>query len=314
LNHKKRCPITYEEVPEGSRYSRRGLRNLSPTLSQLEDFPYSEEEQLIEARRRSSKMSIQGVQPKLSARLSVKDSVFELVDMGGTYILKPPQPLYPLLPENEDLCMKMAAAAKIPVPTHGMVYARDGKLTYFVKRFDRYGRGKKRSLEDFAQLSGNSRETKYGSSMEQVAGIIDAYCSFPVIEKMELLRRTLVSYLTGNEDMHLKNFSLMNVDGKTALSPAYDMVNTSVYFKGHAPEELALPLKGKKKNLTNNDFFKYFAGERLQLEPRAVEAVRDDLESAIVEWDILIGRSFLDDSFQKAFRERIVARRAVLGI
>jgi serine/threonine-protein kinase HipA len=314
LNNNNRCPITYEDLPEGRRYSRRGLRKLSPALIELKDFPYSEEEQLIEARRRKSKMSIQGVQPKLSAKLSVKDSVFALVEMGGTYILKPPQSLYPLLPENEDLCMKLAAAAKIPVPLHGLIHARDGTHTFFIKRFDRHGHGKKRNLEDFAQLSGSSRETKYGSSMEQVVSIINRHCSFPVIERMELLRRTLFCFMVGNEDMHLKNFSLINVEGKVALSPAYDMVNTSIYYLGDSPEELALPLKGKKKNLTKNDFLKYFALERLQLQPGAVESVLHDLKKATTTWQELIERSFLSADFKEKFLDRINDRKAVLGL
>jgi serine/threonine-protein kinase HipA len=314
LKSNHRCPITYEDLPEGVRYSKRGLRNLSPALTQFRDFPYSEEEQLIEARRRSSKMSIQGVQPKLSAILSIKDSVFSLVETGGTYILKPPQPIYPLLPENEDLCMKLAATAQIRIPRHGLIHAKDGKLTYFIKRFDRYGRGKKRILEDFAQLSGSTRETKYSSSMEQVVSIIDAHCSFPVIERMELFRRTLFSYLVGNEDMHLKNFSLLNVDGKVALSPAYDMVNTSIYYTGNSPEELALPLKGKKRNLTKNDFLKYFALERLQLEPTAVDLVLQDLATAIGKWNNVIDRSFLSEDFKAIFLDQVSSRRAVIGL
>jgi serine/threonine-protein kinase HipA len=314
LKSEHRCPITYEDIPVASRYSQRGLRRLSKTLADLRDLPYSAEEQIIEARKRSSKMSIQGVQPKLSAKLRVKESIFSLVEQGGTYILKPPQRLYPFLPENEDLCMKMAGAAKIPVPLHGLIYAQDGTLTYFVKRFDRMGRGKKRPLEDFAQLSGKSRDTKYGSSMEQVVSIINEHCSFPMIERMELFRRTLFCFLVGNEDMHLKNFSLLTIDGKITLSPAYDMVNTSVYYTDSSVEELALPLKGKKKNLTRNDFLKYFAQERLQLESGAIESVLESLREAIQQWEQWIARSFLDEPFKEAFRQLVNRRRIVLKL
>ena len=101
MKSKHRCPITYEDIPAGSRYSQRGLRILSSTLADLRDLTYSAEKQIIEARKRSSEMSIQGVEPKLSAKLRVKESIFSLVEQGGTYILKPPQRLYPFLPENE---------------------------------------------------------------------------------------------------------------------------------------------------------------------------------------------------------------------
>ena len=102
-------------------------------------------------------MSIQGVQPKLSAKLNVKDKVFDIVDRGGEYILKPQNNFYPELPENESLTMKLAELIGIEVPLSGMIYSSDGKFTYFIRRFDRYGRNKKLSVEDFAQLAGKSR-------------------------------------------------------------------------------------------------------------------------------------------------------------
>ena len=136
----KRCPITYEEITSGE-YSVRGLRLLARQLVHLDPFPYTAEEQRREAASRAAKMSIQGVQAKLSARLNVKEEVFDVVDTGGQYILKPQSNLYPELPQNEDLTMRLAADASIDVPLHGMVYSKDGSLTYFIKRFDRIGEG-----------------------------------------------------------------------------------------------------------------------------------------------------------------------------
>ena len=205
------CPITYEPCGD-KKYSEKGLKLLSRNLTNLEDFPFTQEEQLREAAARASKMSVQGVQPKLSAKLKVKERIFEVVDKGGEYILKPQNIMYPQLPENEDLTMRLAEEIDLEIPLHGLIYSKDQKLTYFIKRFDRYGKGKKYAVEDFAQLSGNNRNTKYNYSMEKVAGIIDSFCTFPAIEKVKLFKLTIFNFLTGNEDQHLKNFSLILKD------------------------------------------------------------------------------------------------------
>ena len=132
----RNCPLTYEPL-SGGRYAPQGFRRLSGALEDLADFPYSAAEQLEEARMRASKLSIQGVHPKLSAVLSVKQSTFVLVDRGGRYILKPQNPGWPQVPEVEDLTVRLAGEAGIEVPLHGLIYCRDGSLTYFIRRFDR---------------------------------------------------------------------------------------------------------------------------------------------------------------------------------
>ena len=155
---------------------------------------------------RSSKMSVQGVQPKLSAVLNIKDQKFDLVDNHGRFLLKPQHHIYPQMPENEDLTMRLAKSIGLDVPLHGMIWAKDGTLTYFIKRFDRKGQKDKIPVEDFAQLAGLGRDTKYNYSMEKVVNLVNAYCTFPAIEKVKLFKLVLFSFITGNEDMHLKNF------------------------------------------------------------------------------------------------------------
>ncbi len=235
-----RCPITYEEITSG-RYSRTGLRKLNPALKDLKPFPFDRKEQMREVQKRMMKMSIAGVQPKLSAQLSVKDQVFKVVDKHGSYILKPELSDYGEVPQNEDVTMKMAAKAGIDVPFHGLIYAKDNSMLYFIRRFDRTGRSGKIHVEDFAQVAGMSRETKYNYSMEKVVKLIDDYCTFPMVEKMKLFRRVLFCWLTGNEDMHLKNFSLIHRNDKIELSPAYDLLNTTIIL-ANPVEEMALPL------------------------------------------------------------------------
>ena len=166
----RRCPITYEEC-EGGKYSLKGLKKLSPKMTSLKDFPLSAEEQVREAISRAAKMSIQGVQPKLSVRLNLKNEIFEIVDTGGRYIFKPQTKNYREVPENEDVTMRLAKLIGIDAPLHGLVYPKDDTMTYFIQRFDRVGRNKKIPVEDFAQLSGKDRATKYDSSMEQIISL-----------------------------------------------------------------------------------------------------------------------------------------------
>lgn len=305
-----RCPITYETISEG-RYSRKALHKLSPKLDELLDLPYSVEEQIHEAEKRATKMSIQGVQPKLSAKLNVKGKVFEVVDTGGRFILKPQNQLYRCLPENEAITMHLASAVGIETPFHGMIYAKDDTLTYFIKRFDRQGY-RKRALEDFAQLAGLSRVTKYNYSMERLVPILEQHCTFPKLEKLKLLRLTLFNYLVGNEDAHLKNFSLIRVNQKIQLSPAYDLLNTTIVMK--ATEELALPLNGKKNNLNRNLFFNYYAIDRLNLTERVIDQVDQEFRSSIDSWKSLIEKSFLTEELKQEYWEVISQRRAILEL
>lgn len=305
-----RCPITYETISEG-RYSRKALHKLSPKLDELLDLPYSVEEQIHEAEKRATKMSIQGVQPKLSAKLNVKGKVFEVVDTGGRFILKPQNQLYRCLPENEAITMHLASAVGIETPFHGMIYAKDDTLTYFIKRFDRQGY-RKRALEDFAQLAGLSRVTKYNYSMERLVPILEQHCTFPKLEKLKLLRLTLFNYLVGNEDAHLKNFSLIRLNQKIQLSPAYDLLNTTIVMK--ATEELALPLNGKKNNLNRNLFFNYYAIDRLNLTERVIDQVDQEFRSSIDSWKSLIEKSFLTEELKQEYWEVISQRRAILEL
>lgn len=307
------CPITYENISRGEKYSKKGLRRLSPSLKSLNDFPYTAEEQRQEAEARSSKLSIQGVQPKLSAALNIKEGLFEAVDRGGRYILKPQVERYKRLPENEDLTMRLAAIVDIEVPLHGLIYSKDESLTYFIRRFDRKGQKDKLHVEDFAQLSGESRDTKYESSMEKVAEIVAEFCTFPAIEKAKLFKRTLFSFLVGNEDMHLKNFSILVRDDKVELSPAYDLVNSTLVLSG-TKEELALPLHGKKRNITYNDMIKHFAMERLAMSAGACTSMLDEFKASLPEWELLIARSFLPAKDQKSYLEIIHDRFARMKI
>ncbi|MDL1964937.1 MAG: HipA domain-containing protein [Deltaproteobacteria bacterium] len=304
------CPITYQ--PCEGKYSIQGLRRLSQRLDDLEDLPTAAE-QIHEAAVRVPKMSVQGIQPKLSATLNVSRRRFEVVDIGGHYILKPQNPNFPQLPENEDLSMRLAGAAGIDVPLHGLVYSKDDSFTYFIRRFDRISRNKKLAVEDFAQLLGLSRDTKYNASMEKVAAVIEKYCTFPALEKIKLFRLTLVNYLLGNEDMHLKNFSLITRDDKIELSPAYDIINTTIAL-ANPQEEIALPLMGKKRKLDHFSLIDYFGRDRLNLTDLAIKTVLKKIESAFDLWIQLIHSSFLDTVLKNKYSKLVEARKTALWL
>lgn len=308
----KRCPITYEIINDDENYSQRGLRLLSPHLKNLHSLQLSAAEQRAEAVNRAGKMSIQGVQTKLSAQLKIKEECFEIVDQQGNFILKTPND-FPETPENEALTMSLAAMIGIEVPVHGLVYSKDNSMTYFIKRFDRTGRNKKIALEDFAQLSGLNRDTKYDSSMEKVIEVISSFCTFPKIEFVKLFKLTLFNFLIGNEDMHVKNFSLITRESIITLSPAYDLLNSTIALD-KPQEEIALPLHGKKKNLTKRDFFNYFAEDRLNLNGNIISEVIQGIQSALPKWRELIGNSFLSKSMQKKYLSLLEERCGRLGL
>ena len=306
------CPITYTPCGDDL-YSEAGLRLLSPELKLLKELEYTAVEQRIEAYNRSTKMSVQGVQPKLSAKLSIKNGEFEIVDTGGKYILKPQHHLYPEMPQNEDLTMRIASEIGLNVPLHGLIWSKDHSLTYFIKRFDRRGQNDKVPVEDFAQLAGMSRETKYDYSMEKVVTIIDDFCTFPSIEKLTLFKLTIFSYLVGNEDMHLKNFSIITEQGKVTLSPCYGLVNSTIEYKKQ-DEEIALPLKGKKKHLTRNIMIDYFGSEICELTSKSVDKVLETISSAVPKWKELIDISFLSNEMKEKYHKLLGIRLSLLRI
>jgi serine/threonine-protein kinase HipA len=305
-----RCPITYN-LCEEKYYSEKGLKLLSPTLKTLTFLDFTAEELRAEAMQRASKMSIQGVQPKLSATLNIKEGAFEIVDKNGRYILKPQHHIFPELPQNEDLTMRLAASIGIEVPLHGLIYSKDGSLTYFIKRFDRKGQKDKIAVEDFAQLSGMIRDTKYNFSMERLVKLIEDYCTFPAIEKAKLLKLVLFNFLVGNEDMHLKNYSIIIRNGKVELSPAYDLLNSSIVLKGDI-EEIALALKGKRSNLNRDILVNYFGKERCNLTDKIIERILETIQTELPSWFNLIDISFLSKEMKDKYGELLQKRINIL--
>lgn len=306
-----RCLITYEEIPRGD-YSSTGLGRLNPALKELRPLPLAHREQVREARDRAASMALSGLQRKICARLSLKKRRFIPVRRHGIFLLKPGLLEFEQVPENEDLTMRLAALAGIDVPLHGLHRAGDGSLLYFVRRFDRTGKAGRVHVEDLAQVAGVRPADRYGFPLEEAGELLDRYATFPVVDKWKLFRRVLFAWLTGNEEMHLKDLSLLHQNGTVGLSPAYDLVNTAIVRRN--PEgEMALSLQGRRDGMTRDLFFDYFGRECLGLTREAMDRVANDLSGAIPRWNRLIGRSFLEDKRKSDYRNLIARRREVLG-
>lgn len=310
-----KCPITYQKLMKGEkRYSQTGLRSLSKQLTQLKSFPFSALEARQEALKLATKLSIQGLQPKLSVGLNLKESIFEVREKGGTYILKPQVADLPNMPENEDLTMKLARTVGIPTPWHGLIYCQDESLAYVIKRFDRVGKGGKRPQEDFAQLIGASRATKYEASTERIAEVIEEFCTFQILENLKLFKMILFSFFVGNEDLHLKNLSLTTLaEGKIVLTPAYDLLNSTIVLAS-SQEELALELNGKKKGFKRDDFTRYLGQEILFLSEKTIKKEISIFSEAIRSWPSVISNSFLPPKEKSRYHSVVLERtQRILG-
>ncbi|MBE7443123.1 MAG: HipA domain-containing protein [Flavobacteriales bacterium] len=199
--------------------------------------------------------AITGVQPKLSLWLEeTKKSIrFTIVNDKSNYIIKPQSETYLSLPENEDLCMHLANELGIEVSIHSLVRLKSGKLAYITKRFDR-DKTNKISCEDLCQLTETLTEHKYRGSYEKVGKTITQYSTQSGLDILHYFQLVLFSFISGNADMHLKNFSMMEKkDGTFCLSPAYDLVSTHLVIKGET-EQMSLNLNGKKNKISRKDF------------------------------------------------------------
>lgn len=258
------------------------------------------------------KRGLPGVQKKLSLSLEVvknnqhPSSRLTIVGfLGGEYILKPPTHEYPQMPEIEDLTMHLANIAKITVPPHGLIKMKDDETAYIVKRFDRSGK-KKIAIEDLCQLSLKLTEDKYKSSSENVGKIIRKYSTNPGDDILKFFEIILFSYIVGNADMHLKNFSLMiNNFDNIKLTPCYDLLATKLLISNHIdPEELALPINGKKSNLRLKDFFRF--SENLEIPTNVVNYTISSMIKCYSDWEHKINQSFLSNDLKESFKKLIL--------
>ena len=242
----------------------------------------------------NKRIAITGVQPKLSLTLEKiggTDTRLTIVGLWGEFILKPQHDKISFMPETEDLTMHLASWFGIDVCDHTLLRASDGSLVYIAKRFDRK-KGKKIHMEDFCQLSEFLTENKYKGSYEKAGKLIIKYCTNSGIDALKYFELLLFSYLTGNNDMHLKNFSVLHLEKKIALSPAYDLINVNLIHPKDK-EEMALMLSGKKSNIRLIDF--EALGKLLEIPEKVRQSCYKKYSSANKPVHDLIMSSFLTD-------------------
>ena len=308
-----KCLFCYKELNAGERdFHARCARKFFGTITApTMDYSRKDMDRLAEQIIRSQ-TTLTGVQPKLSLNLQKHEGSQRLTVVGlwGAYIFKPQTTGYHELPENEDLTMHLAEIAGIKTAKHSLIRLADNSLGYLTRRMDRDEKGNKLAMEDFCQLTERLTEYKYRSSYEQVAKAIAKFSSVPGLDLVNFYEMVMFCWLTGNNDMHLKNFSLLSQkSGNYELSPAYDLLNVAI-ANPNDKEELALTLNGKKSRITRNDFVE--AAGKSGISEIIVKRLISNFEKCIPTWVQKIDESFLSDEMKDKYVDLIYDKLASL--
>lgn len=311
----EKCLYCYQELKEGQRDFHPACARRFFGSAMVPELPYSRAN-INELAREviQSRTTLTGVQPKLSMDINRggrdEPDRLTIVGLWGRYILKPKSDTYPWLPEDEDLTMHLATLARIQVVPHALIRFSDGELTYITRRIDRDDDGRKYLMEDACQLSERLSADKYKSSYENVGKLILRYSSMPQLDLVNYWEVVVFSWLTGNSDMHLKNFSLFSrVPGLYTLAPAYDLLNVHLLFDD--PEELALTLDGRKRKVTRQNFVN--AMRRTGLDDKVTGNIFAKFAKVQPRWEAFIDQSFLPEYMREAYKAEIARRMTVLA-
>lgn len=244
----------------------------------------------------AQRIIVPGVQPKLSMGFNNNDTENRLTIVGalnGRYILKPPYEAFPQMPELEALSMLLAKACGIDTVPFLLIPLKGGELAYLTKRIDRNAKGEKFAMEDACQFNERLTEHKYRGSYEQIAKGIHAYSKNPLKDVVHFYEQVIVSFLIGNNDMHLKNFSLISKKRNTyELAPAYDIIAAQLLLPEDT-DDLALNLNGKKRKLNREDFNQAMLNGGIP--EKAIENLWRRIEKGMENWTALIEYSFLSN-------------------
>jgi serine/threonine-protein kinase HipA len=310
-----KCLYCYQPLGEGDIgfHSKCSKKIFGTTEAPVLDYSLDQMHELAK-KVVQSHVTVPGVQAKLSFHFEPQrgqENRLTLVGVWGNYILKPPTQQFDHLPENEDLTMHLAKLFKINVVPHSLIRLKSGELAYITKRIDRIGE-QKLAMEDLCQLSERLTEDKYKGSMEQVGKVIMQYSSNPLFDAQVFFEVALFSFLTGNADMHLKNFSMIDLDnGLTQLAPAYDLLSTRLVIpEKDDPEELALTMNGRKRKFRINDFQQL--AKSLKLNQKQVDNILKRFQKAIPTVLDFINNSFLPEDKKIEYKELIQERASRL--
>ena len=304
-----RCLFCYKELDKGEHdfHARCARKFFGMSDTPVMDYTQADMDRLALQIIRSQ-TTLTGVQPKLSLNLQKHEGGQRLTIVGlwGAYIFKPQTSLFSELPENEDLTMHLAEMAGIRTAQHSLIHLADGSLGYLTRRMDRDAIGNKLPMEDFCQLTERQTEYKYRSSYEQVAKAIARYSSVPQLDMVNFYEVLLFCWLTGNNDMHLKNFSLLSLaEGRYELSPAYDLLNVAIVNPADT-EELALTLNGKKKRIARKDFIE--AASKVGISEKIIDGLLAHFEQCWPAWESKIDESFLSDEMKEQYKSLVLSR------
>ncbi len=263
------------------------------------------------------KFTVPGVQKKLSLHLFSEDKPrLTLVDYPTGYILKPQVEEFTALPEAEQLCMMMAEVCGIRTVPHGLINV-NGQYAYITRRVDRIFKGNSitdmLAMEDFCQLDLRLTQDKYKGSYERCAGVTERYSSRPMLDITELFIRLVFFYISGNSDMHLKNFSLIETapgNGEYVMAPAYDLVPVNLVMP-EDKDQTALTLNGKKRNIRKKDFFVF--SEHCGISRKAAEKMIYRIVSCMNKFENLVSESYITDEMKEKYIEMIRSRAEVLS-
>jgi serine/threonine-protein kinase HipA len=259
-------------------------------------------------------VAVPGVQPKLSLSLTNdtiqdgnKGRLTVVGALGGNYIFKPPTSHFPEMPENEHATMRIAEAFGINVVKSSLIRLQSGELSYITKRIDRTDTGEKIHMLDMFQIT--EAFDKYKSSMEKIGKALNEYSDNTLLDKVYFLELAIFSFLTGNNDMHLKNFSMINTGDKWTLAPAYDLLNVTI-INPDDTEELALTLEGKKKKIKWENFERL--GKMLELNTKQIISISKRYiknKPIAIDW---IDRSFLSEEYKEKYKNLLEERYRIL--
>lgn len=305
-----KCLYCYKELKEGQTDYHPSCAKKLYGVKTAPVLPYNRS-QIGELAKRvvRAQTTLTGVQAKLSLDVNHgqknEPDRFTIVGLWGRFILKPQTDTYRSPPELEDLTMHMAEAAKIAVVPHGLIRFDDGELCYITRRIDRQPDGSKTAMEDMCQLSERLTEYKYKGSYEQIAKLIKKYSAVPQLDLVNFWEVVVFSWITGNSDMHLKNFSLYKTPLGFCLTPAYDLLSTLIVMPQDT-EELALTLNGKKRKIKRSDFEKAMTASGLN--EKVIQNMANKFGKAISKWIDLIDNSFLPNDMKREYKRLIIKR------
>ncbi|MBR5835621.1 MAG: HipA domain-containing protein [Bacteroidales bacterium] len=305
-----KCLYCYKELREGEVDFHKACSKKFFGVPTAPELPYSLDElDTLAAQVIKSQTTLTGVQAKLSLHLDRHEGSKRLTIVGlwGDFIFKPQTQSYKTLPENEDLTMHLAEIAKIKVVPHTLIRLQDGTLGYLTKRIDRTSEGGKIPMEDMCQLTERQTEYKYKSSYEQIAKVIAKHSYVPLLDLTDFYEQVFFNWLVGNNDMHLKNYSLYAPKGKWVLTPAYDLLNVSM-VNPKDTEELALTLNAKKKRIKKSDFVR--AMETSGISPKVFDNILAKYRKLLPKFNEIIDISFLDIEDKEIYKQSIASRLA----